>query len=419
MIILLLLLLLVTPAHADEIVYGDLTVTEDFKIGTTAPTQWNTASAQTIDEAAFEVCPKNEVFKSNGSVMVCAVYNATFTFSCTGFSDGEDTIQLIGTGNWKAAEAISFTAAYNNGPPTTADIKKSINGAGYATINAMDGPTYTTGNNTAAVAYPAAKDQYLRFRLDSSDGVDSDIDYDSAIYFRNKVFYGSIAKADTFTEADIEGLSSSTTNDYTISQAINAAAGEYIVLAYPTTYTAMDAGSDYETDGGTDFKFNSIAIAMTQDNAALGITNSAGYAENYDVYVSDLAALGNHTFVNHTSDQTINPFYYGVISKADTYTEADCEGLTADDGYAPVTNDYTQVWTTINLAAGEYGLWCIPKRHGIAGTDYDFKDYDTGLGFDFQAPETVGITNVNGWSEDYFAYRTTNSGLGDITVETK
>ena len=93
-------------------------------------------NSQSIDEVSdvdttTDPVAKNDVLMYNGSDFVPVVEGTTFTFSCTSFSDGQSTLKLIGSGNWMAAEAISFTAVYENGPPTTADIQKSINGAAY------------------------------------------------------------------------------------------------------------------------------------------------------------------------------------------------------------------------------------------------------------------------------------------------
>ena len=74
-----------------------------------------------------------------------------------------------------------------------------------------------------------------------------------------------------------------------------------------------------------------------------------------------------------------------------------------------------------NVAGGsDYLLWCIPKRLGEKGTDYDFYDNGTGFQADFQNAETItDLENENYWTEDYYAYRSTNPGLGAITIETK
>jgi len=386
-------------------------------LGVFSPTTSSQLAAVITDEKgstgyfilANDTPAKNDVIMFNGTDFVFVPEGTTFTFSCTGFSDGESTTQLIGSGVWRAQSAMNYTASYENEPPTSADVLMSINGASYSQVGEMTSPSYTTGTNTQDINYPNTKDKYLRFRLDSTDGTDSDIDYDSAIWFRNKIFWGVVTKSSGLTEADIEGLNSQITNDFTQNKSISAGAGEYIVWAYPTSYTAMDEGDDYEDDGGTDFKFKGIALAMIRDNDNLSITNSAGYTEGYDVYVSKLANLGSSTLYAQTTDQTINPLYYGKTTKTSGYNESDIEGLEKSE----ITNDNTQVWDPITTGEGEYMLFAFPKRLGtvtfwVGGFEGGFED-----------PETVSVTNSNGWTEDYYAWRSENANLGETEVETK
>ncbi|MEA2037318.1 MAG: hypothetical protein U9O94_07440 [Nanoarchaeota archaeon] len=354
-----------------------------------------------IDEVDVSTPPdKNDHLIFNGTDFVPAPDGTTFTFSCTSFSDGESTLKLIGTGNWKAAEAINFTASYDNGPPTTANIQKSINGGAYSTINAMDGSAYTSGNNTDAVAYPAGKDQYLRFRLYSSDGTDSDYDYDSAIYFRNYIRWGNSTTGSGFSEANVEALpSSAISSSYTSSRSVNAGASEYVVWAYPSSYTSIHA---------TGAKFNGVTMPFTSPET-VSITNSAGYTENYKVFASTNTNLGSSTLQLSTSSLLINPLYYGKTSTASGYTEADVEGLATNE----ITNDNTQVWNDITTGSGEYMLFAFPKRLGIPSF------WVGGFEGGFESPETVSVTNVNGYTEDFYVWRSTNSNLGTSSVETK
>jgi len=353
---------------------------------------------------------KNDCLKFNGSIWVPAVYNYSFTFSIATFSDGEATTQLIGAGVFKASSVMAYTATYNNGPPTTADVLMTINGAAYAKVGAMTAPTYTSGTNSeGAINYPAAKDYYLRFRLDATDGVDSSIMYETAIYFRNYIRWGISTKNSGFTEADVEALAGSEISaSYTTSRAINAGANDYLVIAYPSSYTTIPTGDDYEDDGGTGFLFNSLACAMLPAET-VAITNSAGYTENYKVYASYQKNLGNHTLALSTSAQSIDKLYYGKTTKTDTFLETDIEGL----ANSPITNDNTQVWSSVTTGAGEYMLFAFPKRLGIP--TFWVGGFEGG----FESPETVSVTNINGWTEDYYAWRSTNSNLGATVVETK
>ena len=209
-------------------------------------------------------------------------------------------------------------------------------------------------------------------------------------------------------EADIEGLAGKdSTNSTTISKSVNAWEGEYIVYAYPASYTDMDDGNDYEDDGGTDFKFNWVSLAMTRTVGDLSITNPAGYTEDYEVYASDLANLGNQTLTASTSGQTVNRIYWGVIAKESGFVEADVE-----DSLANSTASNTKGRTfEVTAEAGEYIGYTLPKRLGTVIF------YVGGFEGGFELPESLSVTNVNGWSEDYYFYRSSSSGLGITTVE--
>jgi len=342
---------------------------------------------------------KNEVLIYNGSTWVNAPDGTTFTFSCTGFDDGLTSGILAGSGVWKSASTISFTATYNNGPPTTATIEKSINGGTYTTLNSMTGPDYTTGTNSSSVNYPTV-DQYLRFRLSSDDGTDSDIDYAGSLYFYNYVRWGPSTTGSSFTESIVEALSgSSVTNSYTTSRSVNAGVGEYVVWAYPSRYTSINT---------TGAKFNSVTMPFTAPET-VSITNTAGLTENYKVFASVNTNLGNSTLQLSTSSTTIDPLYYGKTTKTSGFTESDIEGLTN----STITNDNTQVWNSITTGSGEYMLFAFPTRLGIPVF------YVGGFAGGFESPETVSVTNINGYTENYYAWRSTNSNLGATVVETK
>lgn len=344
---------------------------------------------------------KNEVLKWNGSTWVPAVYNATFTFSCTAFDDGLTSGILAGSGEWKAAEAISYTASYNNPPPTSADVKMSINGATYLDVGHMDGATYTTGKNyDGAINYPTV-DQYLRFRLHSSDGEDSDIDYAASLYFRNYIFYGPTETGSGFDEAAVEALSKTISSSYTASRSINATGANYVVWAYPSRYTSIHA---------TGARFNSVTMPFTSPET-VGITNTAGLTENYKVFASTATGLGSSTLVLSTASIIINKIYWGGSTTSTGWNEAAIEAL--DESM--VSNDPTQTWTLIALDASEYFIFAMPSRLSTP----TFYDNDTGFEASFEDPATLELTNVNGHAENYKIFRSENIlGPGNFTLRT-
>jgi hypothetical protein len=79
---------------------------------------------------------------------------------------------------------------------------------------------------------------------------------------------------------------------------------------------------------------------------------------------------------------------------------------------SPVTNDNTQVWDAVTAGANDYLLFAFPKRLGTV--TFWVGGFEGG----FEAAETVSVTNSNGWTEDYYAWRSTNKGLGETVVTT-
>ena len=282
----------------------------------------NLSDVNTVKESPS----KNDVLMWNGTAFVPVPEGTTFIFSITGFSDGESTTQLIGSGVWQADSTMSYTASYNNGPPTVAIVNMSINGGAYNNVGSMSAPAYTSGTNTEGdINYPASKGQYLRFRLYATDGETPLTDTESSIYFYNYVYWGDTSTGSGFSAANVEALTgSSITSTVTGSKSITAGANEYIAWAYPASYTDRYYGTDYETDGhGTSFRFGGITCAMDQDTTTLSIENSAGYIENYEVYVTTEHSLGSGTFYVGSGDQSINYVYYGKASKDSGFIEGD------------------------------------------------------------------------------------------------
>jgi len=348
---------------------------------------------------------KNDHLIFNGTNWTSAPEGTTYTFSCTGFDDGLSSGILCGTGEWKAAGAITYSATYDNGPPTTSDIKKSINGGAYATMGVMDGPAYTSGDNTDAVDYPTV-DQYIRFRLDSDDGTDSDIDYAGALYFYNYIYYGNSTTGSSFDEAAVEALTGTISPSYTASRSINAGASNYVVWAYPSRYTSIHANGA---------RFNSVTMPFTAPET-VEITNTAGLTEDYKVFASVNTALGNSTLSLSTSSNLINPFYYGGSTLNTGWTEAQVKALT--DVKSPITNDTTQTWNTVTLGASEYFVFAYPSR---LSDPSNWFDNSTGFALSLNegSPETVSITNVNGYTENYDVWVSNNIlGPGNFQLRT-
>ena len=221
---------------------------------------------------------KNDVVKFNGTKFVFVPEGTDFEFSIATFSTNAGSSPvLIGTGVWKAAGAITFTGAYNNGPPSSAYVALS----GWSNL-AMGGTGLVTAVSAEAVNYPSVGGTRV-FTLNATDGTDSDTK-SVTVAFYNKRFWGVSTKAESFTEADVEGLTNEISNSKGRTFSVTPGADQYIVYAYPKRL-----GTVVFTVGGFEGGFEAPET--------VSVTNSAGYTEDYYVYRSTNANLGATTVV--------------------------------------------------------------------------------------------------------------------------
>lgn len=379
-------------------------------------------SIQLLDTTGLS---KNDTLLYDGTTWKTVPEGTSFTFDITDFDDNLGTTILCGDGEWLADSAADFDATYDEYSPlptTNADVQMSINDAAYAKVGEMtSGSDYEEGTNSeGAINYPS-RGQYHRFRLYGNDGTDTEYYYESYIYFQNYIYWGDSDVGSGFDEAEVEAIDDETgsraiSSDYTISKSITVGAGEYAAMACPASYTDMDTGSDYEDDGnrGTGFRFGGITCAMGAKEI-VSVGNDAGnpLTENYDVYASSSTNLGAGTFYSSTDNTAMNYLYYGVSDQADPNTEAVIEALSESE----ISGDNTQIWNELTAGVGEYLVFAFPKRLG----EPDFKDNATGLPLDLYAssPQEASVTNANGWSEDYYVWRSQYANLGTITIYTE
>jgi len=219
----------------------------------------------------------NEVLKWNGTNWVPAVYNASFTFSIASFTDtGGATTVEIGTGEWKAIGAISFSSTYNNGPASNGYITQGAWSNLTLTGGAFQGPTVST----ESVDYPSVGGTRT-FTLNATDGT-TNVTNNNTYYFYAYRYWG-VSSNTSLTEAQIEALAGSdlvNNNNKTFS--VTAAAGEYIYWSYPKRL-----GTSTFTVGGFEGGFEAPST--------VSVTNSKGVTEDYYSYRSTNSGLGTTT----------------------------------------------------------------------------------------------------------------------------
>lgn len=128
---------------------------------------------------------------------------------------------------------------------------------------------------------------------------------------------------------------------------------------------------------------------------------SAGTTYTFELFAS--AVSGNATATNVV--QFDNYIYYGISSKSSGFVAADVTGLTTI-----LSNNKGQTFT-VNATAGNYIIYALPVRLGtvvfVVG----------GFQGGFNVPETISVTNTNGYVENYYVYSSGNAGLGSTTVQ--
>ena len=127
---------------------------------------------------------------------------------------------------------------------------------------------------------------YTSWALKVTDEKNAAANSNASISFYNKVFYGVANAPTAYNKAFIDGLANNALKgDHNVSNKIfTTGANQYMYYAAPSSYgtpTFYDHAS----------KFNGGFVKV----ATFSYTNSAGYAENYDVWKSNNANLGTRT----------------------------------------------------------------------------------------------------------------------------
>ena len=365
---------------------------------------------------------RDQVLKWNGNQFVAANYDDTFVFTIADFDmNFSSSPQLIGAGIWKAINALTFTATYNNGPPDGHSgssegapkiqtfVNNSVSGSDMFPLSS----SFASGTNTIPINYPANTNQDIRFRLYASAGSDTDNDFtDQRIYFRNYFVYSNLSSNNGFSQSSIVDLASGNsivTNDTTRTITLSIGGSNYLVFAHRTGDTNVN-----QVRCGTGN--NVLTVAMDRTDATtitplketVSHTNTAGKVENFFVYASRDTNISAHstTFTTVTSTQKKNYIYWGTESSW-TNNEASVEALTnknssLDDG------SITGNTLSVGSFTSKYVIIAIPARYGDNDTNYQFKDNSTNLPFSFNQQSDVTITNAVGFQEDYSVYRSTN-----------
>jgi len=367
----------------------------------------------------------NEVLKWDGSNWVPAVYNYDFTFTLDSFA-GTDVsgTKLIGSGEWKAIGAISFTATYSNVPGgTTAvvDLSGSATAwAGSLSMTPIEGPE----TNTEAVDYPSGRTGSLTFTITPTNTPTPTTRTDVQA-FSNTMRYGTNANGiGAQTEANVEALTEvsgpNESRSQTISNIPTGTAGHFVTFSYADTLSDVaqvqrDSGFGYVT---ASFNSTATTLAPLVQTGITNVANSAGFSETFAAITARLADLTNGTndFKLLTSSTAINYIYWGESTTSSGITEATIEANYATEPGKVGSNSMSSRSMTVNATGSEYVYIAYPARLG-ALTSIIIGGFESIS--DFNVDNTaLAMTNPEGYQEDYRVYISINPGFTDPTVMT-
>jgi len=380
---------------------------------------------------------RDQVLKFNGTRFIPAAYDATFVFTIADFDMNDSGTELIGSGSWKSAGALTFTAAYNNGPPDgyngSAEGAPQIRGYVNNSISSSYdmyplSSSFTTGTNPMAITYPLTSGHTIKFRLYASAGSDTDNDYtDQTMTFRNQFVYGDLSTNNGFTQANIRTLSAAntvTSNDTSRTLSVSVGGSNYLCFAHRTGDTNV---AQVQCGTGT----NILTVAMDRTDATtitplketVSYLNTLGFTENFYVYASKIANVDAHSTTFNTLTSTVkkNYFIWGYDAQASSYDESfletsgDWDSYNANSSY----DDGNIINQTLSVGSftSKYVIIAFPDRYGDNESEFVFKDNGTGLPFDVTKQSDVTITNAVGFQETYHVWRSTNAlTMSNLTI---
>ncbi len=374
------------------------------------------------DVTANEIT-KDEVLKWNGSAWVPAAYDYSFVFDYLTFDDGETTGQLIGSGEWKASGAITFTMTYDNGPPSSAYI--NVTGAGSG--NGWNMLPITTGDKTseattASTHYPDATNGTISF-TSIADALSPNSGSPQTVQFFNNFRYDDYAINNGFVDADIDALATAIiTNDTTRTFTQSIGATNYMVFAHRTGDTTVKqvrcgTGSNQITAAFD----RTDATAVTPLKETVSHSNDAGNpkTEDFYVYASKEQNLDSHSnsFTTLSSGAVSNYIRIGEDNLSTGWSNADFLALVYK--YASTSDEHRIGMTSFSFTpTGNYLVYTYPDGWGNLTAVDDYEDDGNGS-FLFDGVSAAmtydglnTIVNEAGFSDSYRTYVSTGTDYG-------
>lgn len=210
--------------------------------------------------------------------------------------------------------------------------------------------------------------------------------------------------------ADEAALLEKLSNWYDESHYTKLAISSFTMSPSTTTY---EIGSSPSITFSWAFNKTPVAVTLAGDSqnaaqtgvATIKATASSHTTQTYTLYGK---YKEGETATKSLSVSFRNNYYYGCAAEPSFIDSLFIKGL-SNGGWA---NSKTASFTP-NCASGKYVWYAYPTRFGKAVM------WMGGFQGGFEDPQTVSVTNDSGFTEDYYVYRSTNSGIGSLSIEAK
>lgn len=150
----------------------------------------------------------------------------------------------------------------------------------------------------------------------------------------------------------------------------------------------------------------SSSVTLSLSNTDYSVSTDLNLGTTIGSTSITLKAIDNR---NATDSATVyiycyNKIYWGASTIPNVYNSSFILGLSST-----LANSVAK---TVNITTGnnQYMYYCVPTRLGKCA--FKVGGFDGG----FEEPQTISFTNTNGYTENYYIYRSTNSNLGTQSV---
>lgn len=158
---------------------------------------------------------------------------------------------------------------------------------------------------------------------------------------------------------------------------------------------------------------NKTPTALTLDGSIIGVNDKSktvtGTFKSNKTWTLKATDERDAVATKTASLSFLNGIYYGVSVEPNTYDSAFLlDGI--DRGLNKTLRNSKLTSFSETPGGDEYIYYCLPKRMGTCS--FKVGGFDGG----FTLVDTIAFTNAFGYTEDYFIYRSDNTGLGQTSV---